>query len=469
MRLLQGVGTVAAAIAVLVAPSAARAAEVPAGAPEGAVPSAQPSLVAGVRAGDGPLMACAGLAQACTIDTPRGRAYEVRVTPVEAGPTHVLEVAVTWRAPGARRLAPRRTIVSSLVPEAVGRRLVLPAIVRASGTWCLAPRLLDAAGAVVATAAPSCVRHRPAIELGWAGDIVVGSHYGLPPNGGRDQFDAVDHLLRAPDLMIGNYEGTLSRGGSPRCGGGGLCYLFQAPPERARNLAAAGFDVMSLANNHALDYGAEARRQTVRALARVGVRSAGLPGQVTTMQVEDTTVAIVGISPYPGTTNMRSRSAVQALVAQARRRADIVVVCMHVGLEGEAGAHVPRGLDYGTDTRGGARAAIDAGADVVFGSGPHVVRGVERYRGRYVVYSSGNFAGWRNFGLGRLTSQSGVVRMTFDHRGRPQAAAWDGVVLRDPGTPHPDRTGAVVRRVASLSRADFGRAGARFTASGAFR
>jgi poly-gamma-glutamate capsule biosynthesis protein CapA/YwtB (metallophosphatase superfamily) len=313
------------------------------------------------------------------------------------------------------------------------------------------------------------VRHRPPIELGWAGDIVVGSHYGLPPNGGRDQFDAVDHLLRAPDLMIGNYEGTLSRGGRARCGGGGLCYLFQAPPERARNLAAAGFDVMNLANNHALDFGEDSRRQTVRALERVGVRAAGLPGRVTIVRVEDTTVGIVGMSPYPGTTNMRSRSAVHALVASARRRADVVVVAMHAGLEGAAGAHVPRGADYGTDTRGAVHAAIDAGADVVFGSGPHVVRGVERYRGRYVVYSSGNFAGWRNFGLGGLTSQSGVVRMTFDHRGRPTAAAWDGVVLRGPGIPWPDRSGEVVRRVASLSRADFGRRAARFTRDGSFR
>ena len=78
-------------------------------------------------------------------------------------------------------------------------------------------------------------------------------------------------LLQRPDLMIGNYEGTLSRGGSSRCSGGPLCYIFQAPPERARNLAIAGFDVMNLANNHALDYGSAARRQSVAALRAAGV------------------------------------------------------------------------------------------------------------------------------------------------------------------------------------------------------
>lgn len=142
MRLLQGVGTIAAAVAMLVAPSAAHAV----------------SLTTGIRAGDGPLASCAGLAQACTIDTPRGRAFEVRAAPLEAGPGLQLEVAVSWRAPGARRLAPRRTITTTLVPEVVGRRLVLPAIVQSAGTWCLVPRLLDAGADVVFGSGPHVVR-----------------------------------------------------------------------------------------------------------------------------------------------------------------------------------------------------------------------------------------------------------------------------------------------------------------------
>ena len=348
--------------------------------------------------------------------------------------------------------------------------MALAGIVTAPGTWCLQASLVDqASGAVVLVRAPACVRHRPPIELGWAGDIVVGSHYGLPPNGGRSQFAAVDHLLRAPDLMIGNYEGTLSTGGSSRCSGGPPCFIFQAPPERARNLRAAGFDAMNLANNHGLDKGADARRQTVTTLARYDMLAAGLPGRVTTVRVADTVVAIVGMSPYPGTTNMRSPAAIRELVHAARRKGDVVVMAFHAGLEGAAGAHVPRGADYGTNTRAATHAAIDAGADVVFGSGPHVVRGVERYRGRYIVYSSGNFAGYRNFAIGGLTAQSGVVRMTFDSAGIPTAAAWDGVVLEGPGTPRPDRSGTVVRRVAALSNADFGRNGARFTRDGSFR
>lgn len=431
-------------------------------------PAAAASITTSVRMEAAVVRSCAGARAACVIPDVRGRAIELRSTVVGELADAPVALDVAWRAPGARRFEPAR-VVTTRLDAAGAARVALRRVALRPGTWCVKPRLVEGTAGVLAAASPTCVRLRPAIEIGWAGDIVVGSSYGLPPSGGRTQFEAVDHLLRRPDLMIGNYEGTLSRGGTPRCAGGALCYIFQAPPERARNLARAGFDVLNLANNHGLDMGAGARRESVVALRGAGLDAAGLPGQVLVRTVHDTRVAIVGMSPYPGTTNMRSPAAVRDLVRAARRRADVVVVAMHVGLEGPAGAHVPRGADYGTHTRAAAHGAIEAGADVVFGSGPHVVRGVERWRGRYVVYSSGNFAGWRNFGLSRLTSQSGVVRMRFDHRGRPTAAAWDGVVLRGPGIPHPDRSGAVVRRVAELSRADFGRRGARFSRSGSFR
>lgn len=418
-------------------------------------PTPQLNLVrVSLRLPSGAVRACQGVVRACTLSSRDGA--RIVVTRRDGAASERVQLEVRDRAPGARRLG---------APRIVRARVNAPlrSLVRRSGVTCI--RIAPSVG----RGASMCVRWRPPVEIGWAGDIVVGSHYGLPPNGGRDQLARVHGLLQRPDLMIGNYEGTLSRGGVSRCSGGPLCFIFQAPPERARNLRVAGFDVMTLANNHALDKGVDARRQTVQALARVGIGSAGLPGQVLVRQVQDTRVAIVGFSPYPGTTNMRSLPAVRALVQTARRKADVVVVTFHAGLEGARGAHVPHGLDYGTNTRAAVHAAVDAGADVVFGSGPHVVRGVERYRGSFIVYSSGNFAGWRNFALGGLSSQSGVVRVTLDHRGRSLAGAWDGVIIDAPGIPRPDRSGRVVRRVAALSRHDFGARGARFSRDGRFR
>jgi hypothetical protein len=101
---------------------------------------------------------------------------------------------------------------------------------------------------------------------------------------------------------------------------------------------------------------------------------------------------------------------------------------------------------------------IAAGADLVVGSGPHVMRGVERYRGRLIAYSLGNFAGWDNFGLGGRLSESGILRVTLTARGATSAAHWIPIRLEGPGRPALERDGASAHLAASLSRQDFGAA-----------
>ena len=98
------------------------------------------------------------------------------------------------------------------------------------------------------------------------GDIVMGSTPNLPPDGGRSFFSDVQTDL-AGDVVLGNLEGTLSTGGSSKCGVASTsCFAFHTPPSYARWLARAGFTVMNLANNHAFDYGEEGLQQTVAAL-----------------------------------------------------------------------------------------------------------------------------------------------------------------------------------------------------------
>jgi poly-gamma-glutamate capsule biosynthesis protein CapA/YwtB (metallophosphatase superfamily) len=418
--------------------------------------------------GDGTRLGCLAVSGACTQETRRGLSLRVATNPTGVFTGSRLRLERSWREPGTRRLQPLAPYRVTMRDGTFAASIPLGRVLTEPGLWCFRA-VIDTVDGRRIRSPLRCVRWSPPIEIGWAGDTVVGSSYGLPPFGGILQLAQVTRLLQRPDLMIGNYEGTLSRGGSSRCSGGPLCYIFQAPPERARNLAVAGFDVMNLANNHALDKGENARRQTIAALERVGIAAAGMPGAVTVVQVRDTRVAIIGFSPYPGTTNMRSTSAIRALVKRADRVGDVVVVAFHAGLEGAAGAHVPMGADYGTNTRAALHAAVDAGADVVFGSGPHVVRGVERRRGAFIVYSSGNFAGWHNFALGGFSSQSGVVRVTFRQDGSTIAANWDAVKIGPPGIPRPDRSGQIIRRVAGLSRADFGRSAARFDRRGRFR
>ncbi|WP_354700667.1 hypothetical protein DSM112329_00952 [Paraconexibacter sp. AEG42_29] len=314
-----------------------------------------------------------------------------------------------------------------------------------------------------------------AITVAWAGDIVLGSQYGLPPDRARRVFAGVAPVLRDADLTIGNYEGTFGRGGSSKCGASpsGMCFAFQAPPENAAALEAAGFDVMNLANNHALDYGESGLHQTIQALDRVHVKHAGLPGSVTTVRVKGRRVAIIGFAPYKWATSLTDIPAARALVTRAARRSDLVIVLIHAGAEGSDKTHTPRGTEtaFGEDrgdSRAFAQAVVEGGADLVLGSGPHVLRGMERIHDRVVAYSLGNFAGHTNFGMGGVLSSSGILRVKLGPTGRALSGKLTSVVLTGPGTPTLDPSGASARLVGRLSREDFGHRRVPLDAEGRF-
>jgi Bacterial capsule synthesis protein PGA_cap len=301
------------------------------------------------------------------------------------------------------------------------------------------------------------------ITLQWAGDIALSAQRGLPPGGLDRALAPVRGLLRQADVTLGNLEGTLSVGGSSKCGGIGnaACFAFQAPPWTAGRLRALGFDLVNQANNHSLDYGPSGRQQTIAALSRAGIAHTGLPGEVTLMRVRGVRVAFVGFAPYPYDADLLNIPAAQALVRRAQARASRVVVIIHAGAEGGDRLHTPLGSEsYLGENRGGARAfshaVIDAGASIVLGSGPHVIRGVERYRGRLIAYSLGNFVGYHTLAGGGVLSESAILRVTLGASGAVLAGRWISLALVD-GLPRPDPTYASAKLVAALSRADFPR------------
>ncbi len=321
-------------------------------------------------------------------------------------------------------------------------------------------------------------RHRrpPSLTLQWVGDMALSTERGLPPGGFLGAVHAMRGYLRGADLTVGNLEGTLSSGGESKCGagaGGGSCFAFQAPPADAEQLRAAGFDLVNQANNHSMDYGASGRAQTLAALRRAGVAQTGLPGEITTVKVGTTPVAFVGFAPYAFDANLLDIPAARALIRRARRQARVVVVLIHAGAEGADRDHTPYGEEHFLgedrgDPRAFAHAAIDAGASLVLGSGPHVIRGVERYRKRPIAYSLGNFVGYHTLSGGGLLSESGIFRVRLSARGGLLAARWISVHLAD-GLPHPERDDAAARLVARLSREDFPTRHFDIAADGRFR
>lgn len=281
----------------------------------------------------------------------------------------------------------------------------------------------------------------------------------------------VTRRIRA-QVAIGNLEGTLTDGGSSKCGAAAPnCFAFRAPPSYARLLRTAGFTVLNTANNHAFDFGTSGVDDTHAALDAAGLRYTGRPGEAAIFDVGETTVAVIGFAPYPWAQSLTDLEGARRIVHAADGIADLVIVTMHAGKEGNGAGRVRPGTEtYLGENRGDAvafsRAVIEAGADLVVGHGPHVLRGMEWYRGRLIAYSMGNFLGPGTFSLRGPRSVSGVLRVTLRADGSWAGGSLVPVRLLDPGVPRLDPSRAALAEVRRLSRDDFGARGMTITATG---
>jgi hypothetical protein len=309
------------------------------------------------------------------------------------------------------------------------------------------------------------------ITIAAVGDTMMGSpQFGLPPANGRALFSATDQYLKA-DVSIVDQEGTLTTGGVSKCAalGPSECFAFESPPSYAANLTAAGFNVANLADNHTLDYGTGGLANTVAALNRVHLRHTGLPGQFAILHVGKVAVAVLGFAPYQWCADSLDLGAVSALVKQAAREANVVIVYFHAGAQGADEIHVGPGPEsvFGDpqgDIRVLAHTFVNAGADMVIGTGPHVLRGIQFYRGKMIDYSLGNFLGYRGFGLGGNLSTGAVLQATITARGRFVRARLRPVELNGDGVPSPGGHG--ISLVRTVSSEDFGASSAQISPAG---
>jgi hypothetical protein len=309
------------------------------------------------------------------------------------------------------------------------------------------------------------------VTISAVGDIVMGSIPDLPPAGGRRFFAGVETDLAA-DVVLGNLEGTLTTASGSKCGPTSTnCFAFRTPPAYARNLKNAGFSILNLANNHAYDFGRRGLDDTVAALGRHGLAYTGPPGVVATQKIGDIRVAVLGFSTYPWSASMNDPAGVRRAVAAADKAADVVVVTAHAGAEGADRQHVGRVTEtFLGENRGNpmrfARVAIDAGADLVVGHGPHVLRGMEWYKGRLIAYSLGNFAGYGVFSLGGPLSVSAILRVTLAGDGRFETGLLVPTQLVGKGSPALDPSERAHEVVRALSRSDFGKRRVRISPTG---
>ena len=233
-------------------------------------------------------------------------------------------------------------------------------------------------------------------------------------------------------------------------------------PERyAGALRVAGFDILSLANNHFGDFGQASRRRTMELLDSLEIEYAGLIEKPWAIFTKDSVVyGFCAFAPNAGTVSITDIPGAEALVRFLKDSCDIVIASFHGGAEGAEYQHVTRKEEifYG-ENRGNvyefAHRLIDAGADIVFGHGPHVTRAVEVYNERFIGYSLGNFCTYGRFNLSGPNGIAPVIKVNVDVTGKflsariiPVFQIYNGGVRVDPDK-------RVIRKIQELTAMDF--------------
>jgi poly-gamma-glutamate capsule biosynthesis protein CapA/YwtB (metallophosphatase superfamily) len=304
--------------------------------------------------------------------------------------------------------------------------------------------------------------------------VIMGTEYRsgggkIPPQNGQGFFDPVRSALAA-DLVMGNLETplTIDTGASKCAADATECFQFFLPPAYANYLHDGGFRVMNLANNHTNDMGSAGLANTRAALDAAGVGHTGAPNEITIVQVKSAKIAVLGFSIYSWGGNLNNIPAAVNLVKKATTQADIVVIQMQGGAEGADKSHVTPGHEFfvGED-RGDliafSHAVIDAGADVVFGHGPHIMRGMEFYHGRLIAYSLGNFCGYGVLNSSGYLGVGGVLRVTLHHDGTWAGGTLVATQMVRGGMVDLDPNKRALGFVGGLSTSDFGAAAARIS------
>jgi len=307
------------------------------------------------------------------------------------------------------------------------------------------------------------------IQVVAVGDIMMGTIFPkgeyLPPNNNCNRsFSMVKPYFANADILFGNLEGAMtdSRVSAKNCNNPEWCYTFGMPTEFVHCLVDAGFDILSLGNNHMGDFGEQGRRSTMQTLTNAGIRFAGLLNCPTAEFVKDgVKYGFCAFAPNSGTVDVKNIPAAQTIVRRLKDSCDIVIVSFHAGAEGNAHQHVTRQTEtFIGENRGNvyefAHKMIDAGGDILLGHGPHVTRAVEVYNNRFIAYSMGNFSTFSRVNVAGVNGLAPIFRI-FTTR--------DGCFLKahitptwqpaDDRTPRYDPAGRVISVIQNLTRTDF--------------
>ena len=316
-------------------------------------------------------------------------------------------------------------------------------------------------------AQPVTVQH-DTVCIAAVGDMMLGTSYPdnktLPPDSAKNSFKAVSGEWRNADVVFGNLEGTLLDTGAPahyKMHQLSKAWLFRMPVSYGKVFKDAGFNVLSLANNHIGDFGENGRASTMKVLDSLGIDYGGQvrhPSAVFT--INGITYGFCAFSPNSQALPLLDLRNAAHIIKDLKEQCDVVIVSFHGGGEGALFEHVPEGPEsFNNEKRGDVRAfahtAIDAGADLILGNGPHVSRAMELYKNRLIAYSLGNFCTYKCVSVAGVCGMAPLLKVYLNKKGEflnGQIIA--NIQSHDKGL-QPDSTGRVIQRIKMLTETDF--------------
>ena len=309
------------------------------------------------------------------------------------------------------------------------------------------------------------------ITIACVGDMVLGVNYPsnapqLPVHDGAHLFDQVKEFLTTADLAVGNLECLLlDKGGKCRVvRDKRYAFFFRSPERYVKHFVDAGFDFLSIANNHLCDFGEEGVVSTMRVLDEAGIAYAGLKDRAELAIVERNGIryGLCAFAPFLQMCDIHDFDLVRENIRILREDSlcDLVIVSHHGGAEGSSANRVTRKDEwYGGGPRGNvydfSHICIDAGADLVFGHGPHVVRGMEIYNGKLIAYSLGNFCTPYKMSIKGLSSYAPVLLVKINTNGEFCGGQIISARQIDRTGPKLDPSNLVAKEIKKLSQLDF--------------
>lgn len=306
------------------------------------------------------------------------------------------------------------------------------------------------------------------VTITGVGDIMFGTSFPsekyLPPDNNPNRLiEKLIDTLKPSDIVFGNLEGSFLNNGeaAKKCRDTNLCYVFRMPEKYIGTLISAGFNLLSLANNHFGDFGLPAINRTECLLDSAGIKYAGPVEHPYTIFMKDSILyGFCAFSPTSGSVNLNDTAEAASIVKILADTCDIVIVSFHGGAEGADYQRVPRTEEvfYG-ENRGNvydfAHRMIDMGADIVFGHGPHVTRAIEVYKDRIISYSLGNFCTYGRFNITGPNGYAPIMKLKVDKKGRFLSGRIIPVYQNQEGIVSVDNDKRAIKKIRELMILDF--------------